>query len=208
MPGRGLPRPPPSRRWGRRPRTRTVRGPGLVGRPGDSAASCRGRGRADAAPAPAGLGGASARGGHRPAQGAGAPGQHRVTGSTPDGCPWAGRRFARPLPSSCPTRAGPVSAGGPASFRRGRESGGGVGVGGRAWGGCPTAQPIATLPAAEASRVVRQHPELADTGAEPLVVAVAPRDATEPALLSVVLSVVKFRLSQDRPSREHVLRAL
>src|SRR3954447_404450 len=67
---------------------------------------------------------------------------------------------------------------------------------------------LATLPAAEASRVVNQHPELADTSAEPLIVAVAARNATEAALLTDVLSVLKSRLSEDRHSREHVLRAL
>src|SRR4051812_43041745 len=46
-----------------------------------------------------------------------------VNGPTPDGCPCAGPHFAQPLPSYCPTGAGPVSAGGPASFRRGLEGG-------------------------------------------------------------------------------------
>src|SRR3954466_14064475 len=72
----------------------------------------------------------------------------------------------------------------------------------------PTIAGLAALPAAEASRVVCQHPELADTSAQPLVVAVAARDATEAALLTDVLSVVRSRLSEDRQSREHVLRAL
>src|SRR3954464_15534574 len=72
----------------------------------------------------------------------------------------------------------------------------------------PTIAGLATLPAAEACRVVRQHPELADTSAQPLMAAVAARNATEAVLLTDVLAVVQFRLSEDRHSREHLLRAL
>jgi hypothetical protein len=72
-----------SERWGRRPRPRTVPTP-----PGPSA------GPVTAPP----RGCVRARGRHRPAQGSGAPSQHRVSGSIPDGCPLCRSPF-------CPTFA-------------------------------------------------------------------------------------------------------
>lgn len=73
----------------------------------------------------------------------------------------------------------------------------------------PTVSGFATLLAAEASRVVSEHPELADDDLPaPMVVAVTARDATEAALLTDLLYVVKSHLDSDRGTRERVLRAL
>jgi hypothetical protein len=133
---RDLPRPPVRAMARVSPEPEPCRRARAAGRSGASAASCRGRGRADA-PTPGGLGGCvRAPGRHRPAQGSGSarspPGERidpgRLSLCRSPFCPTAALLL--------PGRAGPASAGGPASFRRGLE----VGWGWRAEDRCLTAR--------------------------------------------------------------------
>src|SRR4051794_36803547 len=185
------------------PRTRTAPTGRASGRSG-TAPPRGGRGRADAAPAPAGLGGCvRARGRHRPAQGSGSARSPPGERIDPGRLSLCRSPF---LPYRCPSVALLLPDRGRAGFGRwtcilsARPGGWG--------GGAGRDRCLTALPAAEACRGVRQHPELADTGAQAAGGGGRRAGCDEAALLTDVLSVVKFRLREDRQSREHVLRAL
>lgn len=73
----------------------------------------------------------------------------------------------------------------------------------------PVVTGLTTLPAGEASKVVRAHPELADVGTgAPLVLAVSARDATELAVLTDVVSVVQESLRGVTATVGKVMSAL
>jgi hypothetical protein len=74
----------------------------------------------------------------------------------------------------------------------------------------PTARGIATLKGAAASKVAKDclHMPLASGKTEQFVVAVTARDGIEAALITDLLSVMKEHLSDNRETREGVLRAL
>ena len=74
----------------------------------------------------------------------------------------------------------------------------------------PTAHSIATLKGAMASKVAKQclHLQHRTGQPEPLVVAVAARDAEEAAELTDLLQVLRLYIRDGRGGREEVLRAL